>query len=142
MEEPPLSILHVALSSGFGGTERYCVDLAGKQQGRGHRVGIVGWRPRKGANSLFEHVPAGVAAFAAPRLFTAGAIARAIEEQSADIINLHLPDPPAARPRCATLAGGDDPASALSQKRIPQARRHDPHRAMAGKGKRFMTARR
>src|SRR4051812_26703600 len=87
----PLSILHVALSNGFGGSERYCVDLAERQKARGHKVGIVGRKPR-GTSSIFEHVPAGVAAYAASRWFPSRAIAKAAQAQGADIINVHLPD--------------------------------------------------
>ncbi len=92
MSGAPLSILHVALSNGFGGSERYAVDLAGKQRAMGHRVGVVGRRARDGAESLFDHIPQGVGAYKAGRLFAARAIARAVAEHQAEIVNVHLPD--------------------------------------------------
>lgn len=87
----PLSILHVALSNGFGGSERYAVDLAGKQAAAGHRVAVLGRKPRRNAQSLFDHIPDGVGAYKA-WLFPKRALVQAIADQGADILHLHLPD--------------------------------------------------
>ncbi len=45
MSDRPLSILHVLLTGGWGGSERHCLDLIRMQQAAGHRVGLV-LRPR------------------------------------------------------------------------------------------------
>jgi len=91
-EARPLSILHVALSDGFGGSERYAVDLAAKQQEQGHRIAIVGRRARRGAHSLFDHVPSGVSAYGASKLAPGHTLAQVIAAHEVDILNLHLPD--------------------------------------------------
>jgi glycosyltransferase involved in cell wall biosynthesis len=86
----PLSILHVALSNGFGGSERYAVDLAGKQAALGHRVAIVGRKPK--GESLFDHLPQGVGGYEASRFFPSRAIAQAVKALNADVVHAHLPD--------------------------------------------------
>lgn len=87
----PLSILHVALSRHFGGAERYCLDLAGRQAARGHRVGVVIWG-HKARDSYRHHAAPGVTLHQAPRIFASRAVARAIAAQRADILHVHLPD--------------------------------------------------
>lgn len=90
---PPLSILHVDLTHNFGGTERYCADLMRYQLEAGHRVSLVAWQPRHGQkDAVQDHVPPGAHVYLVRRNFARFAIARAIREQHADIINAHLGD--------------------------------------------------
>jgi glycosyltransferase involved in cell wall biosynthesis len=89
----PLSILHVCLTHGFGGSERYCADLMRHQRAMGHRVSFVTWRPSAGRQALDPRklVP-GVHVYLARRDFACLAIARAARQEGADIINAHVWD--------------------------------------------------
>jgi glycosyltransferase involved in cell wall biosynthesis len=87
-----LSILHVDLSKYFGGTERYCLDLAGRQLAQGHRVGLVAWRAPGSRNAIQRHAPSGLEIFEAPPVFASWTVRKAAREIRADILNAHLPD--------------------------------------------------
>jgi glycosyltransferase involved in cell wall biosynthesis len=87
-----LSILHVDLSKHFGGTERYCLDLAGRQLAQGHRAGLVAWRAPPARNAIQRHAPPGLEVFEAPPVFASWTIRKAARAMGADIINAHLPD--------------------------------------------------
>lgn len=91
---PPdrLSILHVDLSKHFGGTERYCLDLAARQLAQGHRVGLVAWRAPQSRNVIQHHAPPGLEVFEAPPVFASWTVAKAVRAMAADIVNAHLPD--------------------------------------------------
>jgi glycosyltransferase involved in cell wall biosynthesis len=91
-EKRPLSILHVDLSKDFGGSERYCLDIAERQIAAGHTVGLVAWRAFGGRNAVQHHAPPGLIVYEAAPVFASWTIKRAIREQSPDIINVHLPD--------------------------------------------------
>ncbi|HKQ10638.1 MAG TPA: glycosyltransferase [Rhizomicrobium sp.] len=87
---PPLSILHVNLSRGFGGAEQYCLDLAARQLRRGHKAGLVMLRAARG--TIGSRAPAGLALHEAAWIFPSRAVARAIAVQKPDILHAHLPD--------------------------------------------------
>ncbi|HEY4076881.1 MAG TPA: glycosyltransferase family 4 protein [Rhizomicrobium sp.] len=91
MPSGPLSILHVDLSKHFGGAERYCLDLAGRQAACGHKVGVVIWG-QKARDSYRHHAAPGVTLYWAPCIFASRTVARAIAAQKADILHVHLPD--------------------------------------------------
>jgi glycosyltransferase involved in cell wall biosynthesis len=88
----PLSILHIDLSKDFGGSERYCLDIAERQLAAGHKVGLVAWRAPAHRNAVQKHAPTGLAIYEAPPVFASWTVARAIREMNADIVNVHLPD--------------------------------------------------
>ena len=88
----PLSILHVDLSKDFGGSERYCVDIAARQIAAGHKVGLVAWRAPAHRIAVQKHAPPGLVVYEAPPIFASWTVKRAIREMSADIVNVHLPD--------------------------------------------------
>ncbi len=88
----PLSILHVDLSKDFGGSERYCLDIAQRQMAAGHKVGLVAWRAPAHRNAVQKHAPPGLIVYEAPPIFASWTVKRAIREMDADIVNVHLPD--------------------------------------------------
>jgi glycosyltransferase involved in cell wall biosynthesis len=90
--QTPLSILHVDLSKDFGGSERYCLDIAQRQLAAGHKVGLVAWRAPAHRNAVQHHAPPGLAVYEAPPVFASWTVARAIRGMNTDIVNVHLPD--------------------------------------------------
>src|ERR1700722_17172027 len=49
-----MRILHAVLSSGFYGSERYCIDLAIAQAGAGHDVVVIGQDRRSDCGKQFR----------------------------------------------------------------------------------------
>lgn len=90
--EPRLSILHVLLTGGWGGSERHCLDLIRMQEAAGHRVGLV-LRPRsREPVTTYDYLPeaGGPELFRSVRPLDALGVARAAWAFGADIVHAHL----------------------------------------------------
>ena len=82
-----MRILHVILSSGTGGSERYCADLANRQAAEGHDVPVAGI---KGAPIIRTLTPAVRFHAFHHRLFSGLGVRRLIAELSPEISHGHL----------------------------------------------------
>lgn len=92
MSNRPLSILHVLLTGGWGGSERHCLDLIRMQQAAGHRVGLV-LRPRsREPVSTYDYLPetGGPERFRSVRPLDPLCVGRAAWAVDADIVHAHL----------------------------------------------------
>lgn len=92
LSERPLSILHVLLTGGWGGSERHCLDLIRMQQAAGHAVGLV-LRPHSGEPvTTYDYLPetGGPQLFRSVRPIDPVCVLRAAWALGADIVHAHL----------------------------------------------------
>ncbi|MFM1886437.1 MAG: hypothetical protein RL026_1594 [Pseudomonadota bacterium] len=98
-----MRILHVILSRGFAGSERYVAELAAQQQREGHEVHVVVARDHRdgGGRSIVDALPASVARSEIPRWWRSSArLASLVAAFQPEVVHAHLRK--AAR-RVATL---------------------------------------
>jgi glycosyltransferase involved in cell wall biosynthesis len=91
-DDRPLSILHVLLTGGWGGSERHCLDLIRMQQAAGHRAGLV-LRPRsREPVTTYDYLPeqGGPELFRSVRPIDPVCVTRAAWAQGADVVHAHL----------------------------------------------------
>jgi glycosyltransferase involved in cell wall biosynthesis len=88
-----MRVLHVILSSGFAGSERYVADLANEQARTGHAVRVVvasGHRDAQG-RSVVDALSPQVTWQAIPRWFLSGrALAQVARDFAPDVLHAHL----------------------------------------------------
>jgi len=80
----PLTVVHVVVTDGFAGVERYICQVAGALDGRGHRIHTIGGDPARMRSELPDTVsnrPAGHLVQAALALATS---------RDADLVHLHM----------------------------------------------------
>ncbi len=80
----PLTVVHVVVTDGFAGVERYVCQVAGELDQRGHRVHIIGGDPARMRSELpdtVSHRPAGHLVRAAAALATV---------RDADLVHVHM----------------------------------------------------
>ncbi len=97
--EIEMNILHVILNDFYGGSERYCADLAALQMQAGHNVKVA-IAPQNQRGAMTQYLDAEVERIEIPRLFRNRFLRNLIQKEGYDIIHAHLGD---AAKLCAGL---------------------------------------
>ncbi len=82
--EPALTVVHVVVTGGFAGVERYICQVAGALDRRGHRIHTIGGDPAR----MRSELPETVSNRPARHLLTAAAALATFRD--ADLVHLHM----------------------------------------------------